>query len=380
MYYKKNINLFPSALAASPSTKIQYNGKKKKKLEFSECLHVLNLLKNMINRNKFVKRFFPIKESIIKPIECKALFEKKSNLKHVIQNSSIAGHVQACCGNVKNGKETTNSKLVVIEVGAGKGFLSLAIQKTINNAKHFILIDNQHFRNRADKALKDSNVIVERQYIDLKDLFLENTPSLKGDYHNKNNNSANNSSSNIDKVAHNKSLIFVGKHVCGVATCYTLNCIARILLLKKREITVAGVAIATCCHHKCIWDHYVNQAFFVQSGFTPYDFYIMTRMSSWAVSGNHNIDNDQGGNRYNDLENRKRRKIEIQSETTSSSIDSSADKWWDTNQKREIGNMCKTMMDVGRALLFHNQGYTTDIVKYIDDATSMENRLLRINI
>ena len=42
--------------------------------------------------------------------------------------------------------------------------------------------------------------------------------------------------------------------------------------------------------------------------------------------------------------------------------------------------MCKIMMDVGRIFLFRDQGFHVDIVKYTDEKTSMENRLLCINV
>ena len=104
------------------------------------------------------------------------------------QNSSIAGHVHRILNDEHSiedpapvasyDSDGTDTKTVVVEVGAGKGFLSLAVSKAVDDAKHYILVDNQHFRNRADKALRDSGAVVERQYIDLKDLCLERTQSL----------------------------------------------------------------------------------------------------------------------------------------------------------------------------------------------------------
>ena len=37
----------------------------------------------------------------------------------------------------------------------------------------------------------------------------------------------------------------------------------------------------------------------------------------------------------------------------------------------------KTMMDVGRAFMFRDKGFAADIISYIDEETSMENRLPR---
>ncbi len=41
----------------------------------------------------------------------------------------------------------------------------------------------------------------------------------------------------------------------------------------------AGVAVATCCHHRCSWNHYVNPAFFLKLGFTPVEFELISWMA-----------------------------------------------------------------------------------------------------
>ena len=45
--------------------------------------------------------------------------------------------------------------------------------------------------------------------------------------------------------------------------------------------------------------------------------------------------------------------------------------WWSTEEKRRIGSICKTMMDVGRAFMFRDKGFAADIISYIDEETSM---------
>ena len=141
-FYEKNINV---SSVAQPTTNVTVGNQCKQKLTYEECLRVLNLLQDMIKYNESIKKFFPVKQQILNPKECESLFENKSNLKHVKQNSSIAGHVHrilndehsiedpAAVGSYDT--DVTDTKTVVVEVGAGKGFLSLAIQKTINNAK-----------------------------------------------------------------------------------------------------------------------------------------------------------------------------------------------------------------------------------------------------
>lgn len=40
-----------------------------------------------------------------------------------------------------------------------------------------------------------------------------------------------------------------------------------------------GLAIATCCHHACTWQHYVNQPFFKRLGFSPEQFELISWMT-----------------------------------------------------------------------------------------------------
>ncbi|CAN0403335.1 unnamed protein product, partial [Phaeothamnion confervicola] len=50
----------------------------------------------------------------------------------------------------------------------------------------------------------------------------------------------------------------------------------------KSPPPVAGVAIATCCHHACNWDDYVGRALFLREGFDRVDFEAICKMSGWV--------------------------------------------------------------------------------------------------
>jgi len=60
-----------------------------------------------------------------------------------------------------------------------------------------------------------------------------------------------------------------------------------------------GVAMASCCHHRCNWATYVGQPFMEQIGFKPADFHLMTLMSSWAVCGIRSDNEDHGDTHSN---------------------------------------------------------------------------------
>ena len=46
-----------------------------------------------------------------------------------------------------------------------------------------------------------------------------------------------------------------------------------------QEAGVQGFAVATCCHHRCSWQHYVGKPFFRRLEFTPDEFGVMSWMT-----------------------------------------------------------------------------------------------------
>lgn len=46
---------------------------------------------------------------------------------------------------------------------------------------------------------------------------------------------------------------------------------------------IQGLAVATCCHHRCSWQHYVGKPTFRQLGFTPEDFEVMSWMTGVII-------------------------------------------------------------------------------------------------
>ena len=226
-------------------------------------------------------------------------------------------------------------------------------------ANHFILVDNRHFRNKADPRLREQGATIERQYIDLKDWALEKTPSLMGQ---KGSYSGNH-------------VVLVGKHVCGVATCYSLRTCEHHRAISRQK-KLSGVVIATCCHHRIIWDSYVNQEYFIRNGFTRSHFDELGRMSSWAVSAFRKKSVSSSDSTIDDCNGKKRDELRSSDEEHEVSplkddLDSMP-----FSRKRELGNACKNLIDIGRALYLERKGYDVELLQYVDSATSRENRLL----
>lgn len=87
-----------------------------------------------------------------------------------------------------------------------------------------------------------------------------------------------------------RGLVGVGKHLCGAATDLALRCMISTLqrgvaVGRGQGVKVCGVAIALCCHHRCVWDQLVGQDYLTQQGFTRDDFSLISHMTSWATCG-----------------------------------------------------------------------------------------------
>ncbi|KAL6765300.1 methyltransferase TRM13-domain-containing protein [Haematococcus lacustris] len=46
-----------------------------------------------------------------------------------------------------------------------------------------------------------------------------------------------------------------------------------------------GLAVATCCHHRCAWRPFVGKTQWVAWGFTPQEFELVSWMTGWALCG-----------------------------------------------------------------------------------------------
>ena len=46
-----------------------------------------------------------------------------------------------------------------------------------------------------------------------------------------------------------------------------------------------GLAVATCCHHRCTWRDFVGKRLFLSLGFTPAEFEVVCYMCAWASGG-----------------------------------------------------------------------------------------------
>ena len=221
-----------------------------------------------------------------------------------------------------------------VELGAGRGTLSLAVRSAVGPAAPLVLVERNPVRNKADRDLRKLNQTGEekqhqqqsqlsssasssrnrgsqgrsnfvRARVDIRDLDMSGLPFSGGE------------EGSNDRLP----VVTIAKHLCGVATDLGL----RALKTRRPAITtttstndgaaassgtkasssdrdtdgdlwpgrgesagaealdVAGVCIATCCHHCCTWKDYTAKGFFQDTlGLGPADFARMCRWSGWA--------------------------------------------------------------------------------------------------
>lgn len=169
----------------------------------------------------------------------------------------------------------------------------------------------------------------------------------------------------------------IGKHLCGPATDLTLRCCFGEKCNKddvkncSNSHHLKGLAIATCCHHLCQWQHYINNRYFSDLGFTKEDFHAITWFTSWAVDADHG----------SDLPDTVDTRLHLQSiEKKECGEDASGVEEIVRNMKAVeravLGFMCKEIIDMGRLMWVKENGLETQLVKYVPSNISPENHLL----
>lgn len=101
--------------------------------------------------------------------------------------------------------------------------------------------------------------------------------------------------------------VATGKHLCGVAADFALRCCVQhgaaaqdgdadaaenvadsrtseANLLPSATRSLCGLAFATCCHHRCIWEDYVGQRAMRDLDFSPEEFEIVSWMTGERFS------------------------------------------------------------------------------------------------
>lgn len=221
--------------------------------------------------------------------------EKKKTQKHVIQQSSLVGHLQAM--------GLLDKSVFYMEFGCGKGeflrMVNLCLiyeekkEKKSAPEKTLLLVENQNgapdeplyqvpqpksstlgfgFVDRGTNRQKVDNRIlndcmeakvarptIRRSRIDIAHLNLDRF---------------------VDGL-HVSRLVGILKHLCGAATDLTLR------LIVKSNVPLDGMVMAMCCRHACNYKQLLPESknYLKTFGFDESNFEALKRIATWAVSG-----------------------------------------------------------------------------------------------
>ena len=144
---------------------------------------------------------------------------------------------------------------VYIEFGAGRGMLSLGVDFCLNGCLptdpaypaasrgKYLLIDMSPVRFKADRWLRHKESDFQRVTGNIRDIDLRQVP--------------------IFRPEANRHIVGIAKHLCGVATDYTIRCVLNAMKEGPAPgLDVDGVCIETCCHHRCQWHSFVGREVF----------------------------------------------------------------------------------------------------------------------
>ena len=218
--------------------------------------------------------------------------------KHVVQHRAIAWFlrsvVSASGTSTRHNPVTGDSKTAgtntgtgtLIEMGAGKGMLSLDLLRTDPTiASCVVMVEREKRKNNADDLLSPMlEYGVQRLSVDIRHLYLAGlmqTPQ--------------------EKIP--LPMFGVGKHVCGAATDLSVRCLVNYARDGAAPVSagsgggadsvelddtsscplVGGAVFAVCCHHMCTWEDYVGQTWWTEElGLDRADFELAVRVTSWV--------------------------------------------------------------------------------------------------
>merc|ERR1719412_2704789 len=172
----------------------------------------------------------------------------KSVLKHLVQNSSLLGHLAQ---STLLGDNTT-----YVEFGSGRGALSYHLTQALANpgSCDMVLVDRASPRHKLDTRTRmlEEGVKVTRLRVDIGHLHLGSALE------------------DPDTSCPGRRVVGVSKHLCGAATDLTIRCLTRTL----DPARLGGLMVALCCHHRCDLATYVGTQFLLDQGFSESHFNI----------------------------------------------------------------------------------------------------------
>ncbi|KAM5293496.1 tRNA:m(4)X modification enzyme TRM13 homolog isoform 2-T2 [Glossophaga mutica] len=329
--------------------------------------------------------------------------------KHTVYEDQLAKHLKKC-----NSREKPKPDFFVQDINAGLKDeteipeqlvpisslpeeqlenLIMKLKKASADAEevHFILVEKVTTRFKVDGKHRKKNAVFERLQIDIQHLCLNKIPVLSR-----------------EKLP----VVGIGKHLCGVATDLALRCLVGACgahgeerseepLAKRRRndeadrdthavaeegsdrtvpeqwSPVAGIVIALCCHHRCDWRHYVGREHFQALGLGALEFHYFQRMSSWATCGLRDTSVEAlGGTARRGDPSADSEEHDGGGHPVTDGLAESPPGCLSVEEKKELGRLCKLLIDHGRAEYLRRHGFRPALQRYTEPGVSPENVLL----
>ncbi|XP_078445079.1 methyltransferase isoform X2 [Wolffia australiana] len=341
-FYKKGINCG----GGDGTAEFRKSNAKKNDIYQLSVPDFLGLIKKIKALHSAIsEEVLPLRESFILSEPCRQWIEgergeKGQKLpfqeKHALQQAAILGNMENF-GLLNADIQIDGRNNAVVEFGAGRGYLTQMLADCYG-FRDVYLVERRSYKLKADRSLRQKDTMsLERLRID-KDLDLNGVGTLR-----------------------ECRYLAIGKHLCGPATDLTLRCCLRD---DDKNSKCHGLALATCCHHLCQWDQYINKEYFSRLGISAEQFNAITWFSSWAVDGANGS---------------KSQEAAPVPSIVSSSLGNGVEevvKRMNPEEKTSLGIICKEMIDLGRFKWLQGRGRKADIVKYVAREISPENHLL----
>ncbi|GMH33104.1 hypothetical protein BSKO_00938 [Bryopsis sp. KO-2023] len=317
----------------------------------------------------------PLAKNELRPTECEPYMKSDGwrpfSKKHAVQQASLIGNM------MEAGMFSTQNP-VVVEFGAGRGYLSSMIADA-TNSKVFYLLDTAGPRLKADRSLRQtSDVKIQRLRSDIKHFDVTGIPEIG---------------------TAKSAWIGCGKHLCGAATDFTLRASlsgfskqANSPEMSQGGNNLKGIAVATCCHHRCGWKSYVGKKLFREAGFSPQEFEMISWMTGWALCGHGSSKSSSDGEEIESdaQENPQHHEQPPSKDEVPEEIhghvhdvglrggDFNGNFWrgLSVEYRMAIGAKCKRLIDEGRWQWLKDLSWNAQLVEYVSAKVSPENKLL----
>eukprot|EP01028_Stygiella_incarcerata_P004449 TRINITY_DN1976_c0_g1_i2.p1 TRINITY_DN1976_c0_g1~~TRINITY_DN1976_c0_g1_i2.p1 ORF type:complete len:450 (+),score=122.96 TRINITY_DN1976_c0_g1_i2:105-1352(+) len=198
-----------------------------------------------------------------------------------------------------------------VEFGAGRAGLSSILSRA-GLGTSFALIERENSKKKYDMEIREGSVWIERVRLDIEDVWLPSLVEISGQH----------------------DVLGVGKHLCGGGTDVCLKCMCS---YESEQMSVSGVVIALCCHHKMDFGSYVLEKDELRDilGISTREFNVLCKLTSWYTCN------------------------------------------MESEERERIGWMSKRLIDIGRMMYLRRKGFeNVFLMEYVPSDISKENVLL----